>query len=104
MTDNPGHVCQNLSRLTFNLICYFAHGKGLTPAGKVTNKLVASFSLKMAERSEAKSAKRSFASKIKNSKYFDAKLRFALLASLRSAVFSEIQVDNLLVTFPARGL
>jgi len=27
-------------------------------------------------------------------KYFDAKLRFALLASLRSAIFSEIQMDN----------
>jgi len=31
---------------------------------------------------------------VKNLKYFDAKLRFALLASLRSAIFSEIQVDN----------
>jgi len=43
----------------------------------------------MAERSEAKSAKRSF-----ESKYFfiifDAKLRFALLASLRSAILDEI--------------
>ena len=37
----------------------------LTPTGKVTNKLVALFSLKMAERSEAESVKRSFASKIK---------------------------------------
>jgi len=35
----------------------------LTLAGKVTNLLSASVSLKMAERSEAKSAKRSFASK-----------------------------------------
>jgi len=48
----------------------------------------------MAERSEAKNAKRSFASKIKILKNFDAKLRFALLASLRSAIFGEIQVDN----------
>ena len=36
----------------------------------------------MAEKSEAKSAKRSFASEIRNSK-IDAKLRFTLLASLR---------------------
>ena len=36
----------------------------LTPAGKVTNLLSSFFSLEMAERSEAKSAKRSFASKI----------------------------------------
>ncbi len=35
----------------------------LTPAGKVTNKLSTCISPKMAERSEAKSAKRSFASK-----------------------------------------
>ena len=32
---------------------------------------------------------------------FDAKLRYALLASPRSAFFSEIIVDNLLVTLPA---
>ena len=32
----------------------------------------------------------------------DAKLRFALLASLRSAIFSEIRYGNYLVTFPAR--
>ena len=37
----------------------------------------------MAERSETKSAKRSFASKILKFIFFDAKLRFALLASLR---------------------
>ena len=39
--------------------------KSLTPAGKVTNFLSSLFKLKMAERSEAKSAERSFASKIK---------------------------------------
>jgi len=48
---------------------------------------------KMAERSEAKSAKRSFASNILIF-IFDTKLRFALLASLCSAIFSEIEVDN----------
>jgi len=48
----------------------------------------------MAERSEAKNAKRSFAPKIKKKKYFDAKLRFAVLASLCSAIFSEIKVNN----------
>ena len=36
-----------------------------------------------------------------SSKYLDAKLRFALLASLRSALFSEIKGDNKLVTLPA---
>ena len=35
----------------------------LTPAGKLTNAFSSLFSLIMAERSEAKSAKRSFASK-----------------------------------------
>ena len=43
----------------------------------------------MAERSDAKSAKRSFASK-----------HLTLLASLRSAIFSDIQLDNLSVTLP----
>jgi len=38
----------------------------LTLAGKVTNKLSTSVSLKMAERSEANRAKRSFASKYLN--------------------------------------
>ena len=33
---------------------------------------------------------------------FDAKLRFALFASLRLAIFSKIYVDNKLVIFPAR--
>jgi len=45
--------------------------------------------------SEAKQKARSEASRQNISKfYFDAKLRFALLASLRSAIFSEIQIDN----------
>ena len=56
----------------------------------------------MAERSEAKSAKRSLASKYLKFCIFDAKLRFALLALLRTAIFSKIKVDNLLVTCPAR--
>ena len=43
----------------------------------------------MAERSEAK-----LRVKNQNSKDFDAKLRFALLATLRSAIFSEIEDDN----------
>jgi len=49
----------------------------------------------MAVRSEAPRQKIKFL-------YFDAKLRFALLASLRSAIFREIKIDNKLVTFPAR--
>jgi len=56
----------------------------------------------MAERSEAKSAKRSFASKISQIFKFDAKLRFAFLASLRSAIFSEILLNNQLFALPAR--
>jgi hypothetical protein len=58
----------------------------LTLAHKVTNYplIVHFFSLKMAERGEAKSA----------IFVFDAKLRFALFASLRSANFSAIQIDN----------
>jgi len=70
--------------------------------GNVTKKFSTSVSLKMAERSEAKSAKRSFASKYLIFKIFDAKLIIAIVASLRSAIFSETEVDNLLVTFPAR--
>jgi hypothetical protein len=38
-----------------------------------------------------------------NLRYFDAKFCFALLASLRSAIYREIQVANLLVTFPERS-
>ena len=48
----------------------------------------------MAERSEARNAKRSFVSKYLIILIFDAKLRFTLLASLRSAILSEIKVDN----------
>ena len=61
----------------------------LTLAGKMTIYLFTFILLKMAERSEAKSAKRSFASKISFILIFDAKLRFELLASLRSAIFSD---------------
>jgi len=50
----------------------------------------------MAERSEAKSFKISLIF------IFDAKLRFALFASLRLAIFREIKVNNKLVIFPAR--
>ena len=52
----------------------------LTLADKVTKKLSTKFSLKMAERSEAK--KREAKLRIKNlrSRYFDAKLSFALLS------------------------
>jgi hypothetical protein len=46
----------------------------------------------MAERSEAKRAKLRVENL--NLGYFDAKLRFALLASLRSAIFSENKVTN----------
>ena len=74
----------------------------------MTNKFVTLFSQKVAERSEANSAKRSFASKLKIQyfqyrSYFDAKLRFALLASLYSAIFSENKVDKLLVIFGVKS-
>ena len=46
----------------------------------------------MAERSIKREAKLRVNNK--NIEYFDAKLRFALLSSLRSAIFRLIQVDN----------
>jgi len=47
---------------------------------------------KMAERSEAKSAKKT---RQKNFNFnFDAKLRFALLVLLRSAIFTENETTN----------
>ena len=49
----------------------------------------------MAECSEA-------ISKNENFRYFDAKLRFALFASLRSTNFSKIKVTNELVSFRTR--
>ena len=52
---------------------------------------------KINERSEAQ-----LRVKFNNRRYFDAKLRFTLLASMRSAVFTVIKVDNKLVIFPAR--
>ena len=45
-----------------------------------------------AKRSKKREAK--LRVKNENLKYFDAKLRFAFLAPLRSAIFGEIQVDN----------
>jgi len=48
-------------------------------------------SLKIAERSEAKKVA------ARRNSFFDAKLHFALLASLRSAIFSEILLNNKMV-------
>ena len=56
----------------------------------------------MALRSEAKSVKLSFSSKIKNSDKLTRSYASRLLASLGSAIVIEIHVHNLLVTFPAR--
>ena len=53
---------------------------------------------KMAVRSEGKSAKRSFASRIKK---YDAKLRLVLLPSLISIIFSKILTDSFLFIFNA---
>jgi hypothetical protein len=71
------------SRASLKLRSASLHYKGLTLARKATNFLSTLISLKMAEYSEAKSAKRSWASKIK-----------IFLASLRSAIFSGIKVYN----------
>ena len=65
----------------------------------MTKKLSTLISLKNAEQSEAKSAKRRFATKYLKI-FFVAKLRFALLASLRLAIFSEIKEDEKLVKLP----
>jgi len=46
----------------------------------------------MAERSKKREA--NLRVKISKILIFDAKLRFALLASLRSAIFSETEVDS----------
>ena len=48
----------------------------------------------MAECSEAQKREAKLRVKNKDSKDIDAKLRFALSASLRSAIFSEIEVVN----------
>jgi hypothetical protein len=54
----------------------------------------------MAERSKAKNAK-SEASRQKEIVFnFNANLRFALLASIRSAILNEIKADNKLVILP----
>jgi hypothetical protein len=54
----------------------------------------------MAERSEAQSAK--LRVKISRILIFEAKVRFALLASLRSVIFCEIKKNYLLVILHAR--
>jgi hypothetical protein len=72
----------------------------LTPAGKVTDYLVALFSLE--RLGEAKLKARSLASRQYVSiLIFDAKLWFALLALQRTAIFSENKASNKLVTLPA---
>jgi hypothetical protein len=57
--------------------------EGLTYAGCFTNFLTTLISIKIADRSEAKKV-------LIHIMIFDAKLRFALLASLRSAIFTGI--------------
>ena len=65
----------------------------LTPAGKVTNKLSNWISLKLAERSEATSAKRSFASK--HFKFSFLTRSFASRFLLRSAIFQLLRNKNI---------
>ena len=62
----------------------------LTHVGKVTNYLSTSICLKMAERSEAKCAKRSFASKYLKFWFLTRSFASRFLASLRPAILSEI--------------
>ena len=62
-----------------------------TKSISVKNSNLNLISPKWGERSEAISAKRSFASKIEKSKYSDAKLRVALLASQRTAFSAKIK-------------
>ena len=61
----------------------------LNPFGKSDQLIVLLDFAKIAERCEAKSAKRCFASKYFGFLIFDAMCRFVLLASLCSAIFSE---------------
>jgi len=63
----------------------------LTSAGKVTNQLVASFSLKMGERSEAKSALSSHFSEIQT----DNQLVFTLPAGVNQHRENDQFLDNL---------
>ena len=72
----------------------------LTLFGKMTNLLFK----KLAERSEAKKAwsEASRQKLIFSNIFFDAKLRFALLAFLSWFIFSKIQLNNKFVIFAAR--
>ena len=59
-------------------------------------------SAKIAGRSETEKREAKLRVKISEIEIFDAKLRFALLASLRSAIFRRNEATNNLVTSPAR--
>ena len=71
---NLENLCDSEFQTTIFEISLFYKKGILTLSDKITNKLAALILLKMVERSEAKIAKRSFATK----SLFDAKLRFAL--------------------------
>ena len=73
--------------------------KSLTPAGKVTNKLSTFISPKIAERSKAKSAKRSFTSKNNKSNF---QLRAFSFASFLLSNFEQNYLDNSVVILSAR--
>jgi len=59
-----------------------------TLARNMTKKLSSLISLKMAERSEAKKREAKLRVKLSYISSIDAKLRFALFTSLRSAIFN----------------
>jgi len=75
----------------------------LTLEWKVTNKLYIMISLKKAERSEAKIREAKLRDKNLTLRYFDAKLCFALLASLRSALLARLYWTTNL-SFSLQGL
>jgi len=77
-------------------------GKNLTLTDKMTNILSTLISLKMAERSEAKNCEAKLCLRIFLILIFVVKSRFALLASLHSAIFSEIKNNKKLVILPAK--
>jgi len=72
------------------LAYHFVDDLGFNPCGE-SDQLI--FQFDFAKKRKAKQRVKN-----KNLKYFDAKLRFTLLASLRSAIFSEIKLNNKLVT------
>jgi len=62
---------------------------GLYKNLSMLEKIPGYFLIKAKQKARSEASRQNY-----NKKYFDAKLRFALFASLRSAIFSDIQVNN----------